>query len=50
VASAVRGIPEQVLEGSVGFLVPAGDVARRFELGRMVGEYLTFYEAMLNDK
>jgi glycosyltransferase involved in cell wall biosynthesis len=77
VASAVGGIPEQVVEGRTGFLVPvgdaralagrvlallageelwvrmgrqaAGDVAR-FGGKRMVGEYLAFYDEILNDK
>jgi len=71
VASAVGGIPEQVVEGRTGFLVPVGDghamaekiitlledediraqmglqaaadAARRFELERMVEEYLALY-------
>ncbi len=77
VASAVGGIPEQVVEGRTGFLVPVGDAramaervlalladeglrlqmgrqaaegaARRFGVERVVGEYLAFYEEMMDE-
>ena len=77
-ASAVGGIPEQVIGGRTGFLVPAGDAralagrvlalladeglrlrmgqaatedaARRFGMERMVGEYLGFYEEVMDER
>ena len=48
VASAVGGIPEQVVEGQTGFLVPVGDARAMAE--RVVGEVFAFYEAMLNER
>lgn len=78
VASAIGGIPEQVVDGRTGFLVPVGnasemagrinelldddksrlrmgqeaakDVKRRFGREKMVQEYLTFYNMILEEE
>jgi glycosyltransferase involved in cell wall biosynthesis len=76
IATAVGGIPEQILEGTSGFLVPprdseaisramtvlltddalrtrcsrsaAEDAGKRFDVKRMIGDYLHWYEEILN--